>query len=134
MVVLDSSAIVAILLNEPDAPQLKAIVSQRHCIIGAPTLCEARMALDRHLPGRAWPTLERFVVDEGIEVLSFDEAMAAEGIAAFDRYGKGRGHPAQLNFGDCLSYAVAKCRNLPLLFKGGDFPHADLVPAYAPAV
>ncbi len=51
-----------------------------------------------------------------------------------NRYGKGRGHPAQLNFGDCLSYAVARSRNLPLLFKGDDFARTDLVPAYDPAL
>lgn len=133
MIALDTSAIVAIILDEPDAPKLKAIVSQRYCVIGAPTLCEARMALDRRLPGLAWQTLRQFVADEVVEVVSFDETMALVGIDAFTRYGKGRGHPAQLNFGDCLSYAVAKSRNLPLLYKGHDFARTDLVPAYDPA-
>lgn len=134
MIALDSSAVVAIILDEPEAPKLKVIVSQRYCVIGAPTLCETRMALDRRLPGRAWQTLERFVADGRIEVVAFDDAMAVTGIAAFHRYGKGRGHPAQLNFGDCLSYAVARSRNLPLLFKGDDFARTDLVPAYDPAL
>ena len=64
------------------------------------------------------------------------DTSASYGVAvdAFNRYGKGRGHPAQLNFGDCLSYAVARSRNLPLLFKGDDFARTDLVPAYGPAL
>ena len=74
------------------------------------------------------------MVDEDVEVITFDETMAVIGIAAFDHYGKGRGHPAQLNFGDCLSYAVARSRNLPLLFKGDDFRRTDLVPAYDSAL
>ncbi|MCJ2015065.1 type II toxin-antitoxin system VapC family toxin [Methylobacterium sp. J-076] len=132
MIALDSSAIVAILLGEPEASAFRGIVAQGRCLIGAPTLCEARMALNRRLRNRAAQALERIVADGHIEVVSFDETMSAIGIDAFNRYGKGRGHPAQLNFGDCLSYAVAKSRGLPLLFKGNDFGRTDLVPAYAP--
>jgi ribonuclease VapC len=134
MIIIDSSAIVAILLDGPEAFDFEGIIARRRCFVGAPTLCEARMALDKRLQERAEYAVLGLIQAKGIEVISFDEAMAAEGIAAFNRYGKGRGHPAQLNFGDCLSYAVAKCRNLPLLFQGGDFPHTDLVPAHAPAV
>lgn len=66
-------------------------------------------------------------------IAPFDNAMLNTALDAFACYGKGRGHPAQLNFGDCLSYAVAKTLALPLLFKGHDFGHTDVVPAYTPA-
>ena len=64
--------------------------------------------------------------DAEIELTAFDAEEAEVGLRAFRRYGKGSGHRAQLNFGDCLSYAMAKTRNLPLLFTGNDFVHTDV--------
>ena len=68
-----------------------------------------------------------------IEIIPFDEAQMRMAIDANLRYGRGSGHPAQLNFGDCFAYALARSRNLPLLFKGDDFIHTDVVPALKPA-
>jgi len=66
-----------------------------------------------------------------IEIVAVDRMIASAAINAFDRYGKGR-HPARLNLSDCFSYALARARDLPLLFKGGDFARTDVVPAWRP--
>ncbi|BAU90020.1 PilT protein domain-containing protein [Methylorubrum populi] len=69
---------------------------------------------------------DAFLATAGITVVSIDDAVARRAVDAFDTYGKGRGHPAQLNFADCLSYACAACHRVPILFKGRDFIHTDL--------
>jgi ribonuclease VapC len=66
-----------------------------------------------------------------IEIVAVDPSLAEVSVLAFDLYGKGR-HRARLNLGDCFSYALARSRNLPLLFKGDDFIHTDIVPAWRP--
>lgn len=65
--------------------------------------------------------------------VAFDVDQLAAARVAYSRYGRGSGHPARLNMGDCFSYALAKSRNLPLLFKGDDFIHTDIEPALKPA-
>jgi ribonuclease VapC len=72
--------------------------------------------------------LDALVERRGIEIVSFDRELARESRAAFIRFGKGR-HPAGLNFGDCVSYALAQARGLPLLYKGEDFAKTDVVSA-----
>ena len=62
----------------------------------------------------------------GVEIIPFDQHAAKLAVSAFRRYGKGRGHPAQLNFGDCMAYAASKTEAMPLLFKGDDFGHTDV--------
>jgi ribonuclease VapC len=66
-----------------------------------------------------------------IEIVAVDRTLAGAAVEAFDRYGKGR-HPARLNLSDCFSYALAKNRDVPLLFKGDDFGRTDIVPAWRP--
>lgn len=133
MIALDSSAIVAILLLEAEEAAFRRAIVGSGAIVGAPTLVETRMVLESNLPANAEGRLRAFLTDNGVAIVPFDAAMFGAAIAAFARYGKGRGHPANLNFGDCLSYAVSKIRAVPLLFKGNDFVHTDLVPAYSPA-
>jgi ribonuclease VapC len=133
VIAIDTSAIVAILLHEPEAEAYLRLILAEDAIVGAPTLVETCMVLEVKLPGRARDSVDRFLADSLIEVVAFDVAMFDAAGGAFLRYGKGRAHPAKLNFGDCLSYAVAKTRSAPLLFKGDDFVHTDLVPAYVPA-
>jgi ribonuclease VapC len=70
--------------------------------------------------------LDRFLLSELTETVAFDGVLEAIAADAFDRFGKGR-HPAGLNFGDCIAYALAKSRNLPLLFKGNDFSRTDIL-------
>ena len=84
--------------------------------------------LDRTAPW--WDDFLRgSVVAPIVVVVVFTSEMFAVAADAFDRYGKGRGHRAQLNFGDCLAYAVAKVQNVPLLYKGADFARTDIRPA-----
>jgi ribonuclease VapC len=83
--------------------------------------------------GNEGKRLATLVRDAELEIVAFSETEATVGAAAFRRFGKSSGHPAKLNFGDCFSYALAKSRNLPLLFKGDDFVHTDIVPAWKPA-
>ena len=69
--------------------------------------------------------MSTFLLNSRVSIVSFDFELSEIARAAFDRYGKGR-HPAKLNFGDCISYALAKARGLPLLFKGGDLALSDI--------
>jgi ribonuclease VapC len=73
--------------------------------------------------------MEMLLSRNDVHVVSFSVGMYRMAVAAFDLYGKGRGHPARLNFGDCMAYAVAKHHDIPLLFKGEDFARTDIVPA-----
>ena len=70
--------------------------------------------------------VDRFLSRPTVRVVAFGLEHYRLAAAAFDRYGKGRGHPAQLNFGDCMAYAVAKARDVPLLYKGDDFAQTDV--------
>lgn len=82
------------------------------------------MVMSRRSNGRSW--LDEFIVDEQVTIAAITPEVARLAADAFQRFGKGTGHKAQLNFGDCLSYAVAKSLDAPLLFKGEDFRHTDV--------
>lgn len=131
MIVLDSSAIVAIMLEEEEEEAFSEILGSNPAFVGAPTLVETRLVVDARLPA-AGDLLNKFLHDSAVTIVPFDAAMFVAAADAFTRYGRGR-HRARLNFGDCLSYAVASVMRLPLLFKGDDFVHTDIVPAYNPA-
>lgn len=133
MLVLDTSVIFAILAAEPEEDIFLKLLTAESALIGAPTLVETRMVVESHAPGRAKDMLDRLVARKSITIVHFDVAMFEAASEAFVRFGKGRGHPAKLNLGDCLTYAVAKVHALPLLFKGNDFVHTDIEPAYRPA-
>lgn len=124
--ILDSSAIIAILLREPGH---EALVDQlggaESPAVGAPTLAETGIVLTARQGERGRSLLERFLDESACEVVEFGAAHYGTAIDAFGRYGKGR-HPAALNFGDCLTYAVAKLSGEPLLAIGDDFPQTDL--------
>jgi ribonuclease VapC len=128
-VIVDASALMAIALAEPDAREmLEALTLAAKPRVPASTWLEAAMALDRRGDVRA-PGIFAAVLDRmQIEVVAVTPEHAALARVAWDRYGKGR-HRAQLNFGDCMVYAVAKAANAPLLFKGDDFIHTDIEPA-----
>ncbi len=124
--IVDSSALVAIVLKEPGWEDLLARIAEASAVaIGAPTLAETGAVLTARLGTQA-PRLLRALIDEGdIDVVPFVEEHARAAMDAFSRYGKGR-HPAGLNFGDCLTYAVAKLSGEPLLYVGNDFSKTDL--------
>ena len=124
--IVDSSAVVAILLQEPDHERLlDALLSDGSPGMSAATLLETSIVLAARLRRDPHVLLTQFVHDAGIRVIAFDEAHSAAALDAFLRYGKGR-HPASLNFGDCISYATAALAGQPLLYVGEDFAHTDL--------
>ncbi len=124
--ILDSSAIVAIVRAEPGYEEVLAELEAADSVaIGSPTLVETGMVLTGRLGLDARALLERFVQDFGVMVIPFGEAHWREALDAFRRFGKKR-HPAALNFGDCLTYAVARLSDRPLLCLGNDFSQTDL--------
>ena len=130
MIVVDTSALVAILRGEADAGRFAAAVADADpARVSAATVAETGIVmLGRH--GRAGADKVRTLLQEGrFQVESVTEEHAELAIDAYDRYGKGRGRKAKLNLGDCFSYALAKATGSPLLFKGADFTHTDLVAA-----
>lgn len=132
MIVVDTSAIVAIAKEEPDYQELGSAIADEGAIMGTPTVVEVKFVLSSVLDSAAIDTMiDRLGREGGLQVVAFTNEMADAAVAAFRRYGKGRGHPAQLNLGDCTSYAVARVLGLPLLFKGDAFRHTDIVPALA---
>lgn len=125
MIAVDSSALVAILLGEPDAERLaRTIQAQRNVITAANLFETAMVVLSRQGPD-AERDLRVLVEQFGMDVASVDDELAWAAQAAWRRFGKGR-HPAGLNFGDCFSYALAKSLGVPLLFKGDDFSQTDV--------
>lgn len=126
---VDASAISAILKNEPERRDFIGRIKRAgRCITSAVSAFEAAMALSP-ITGScssAMGEVRRFLQESRIEVVSLDNTILFELAVARDRYGKGTGHPAQLNLGDCVSYAMAKERSMPLLYKGNDFSKTDL--------
>ncbi|MFL5255174.1 MAG: type II toxin-antitoxin system VapC family toxin [Rhodopila sp.] len=124
--VVDTSAIMAILFNEPERAAFRAAIENapRRPLLSAMTLLEASIVAGGQR-GEAMLAVLDALVDETMEVVPLDEATVRVARDAFMRYGKGR-HSAGLNFGDCASYALAKARGRPLLMKGNDFPQTDI--------
>jgi ribonuclease VapC len=128
--VVDTSALVAIALHEPSRGLLLAAMEAAKIrLISTMTLLESGMVLRARMGQKAVGLLYQFVDAVISEVVPFDEAQARLALAAFERYGKGMGHPAQLNFGDCAVYALAVSRGEPVLATGDDFSATDL-PCY----
>jgi ribonuclease VapC len=124
--VLDSSAIVAIQLREPGYQRLvRRIDGAGAVVIGVPTLFETVMVLTARLGQDARPLVFAFLRRIEAIVIPFSEEHLDAAVTAFIRFGRGR-HPAALNFGDCISYAVASVAGMPLLFQGEDFAKTDI--------
>lgn len=127
---VDSSAIVAILTAEEDADRLADRIEAADApVTSAIAIFEAALGICR----KRYATVEEarddvraFLEAAGIEVVSIAGAEAEAALLAFSRYGKGRGHPAQLNMGDCFAYAVARTRDIPLLYRENDFSQTDI--------
>ncbi|MEP9378609.1 type II toxin-antitoxin system VapC family toxin [Aquabacter sp. CN5-332] len=129
MIALDTSAIVAIALGEPEAEAFTEIIGARRAYVAAPTVLEIKLVLTPRLGAYADAFLEALLSRPSIRCVDFTLPMYRLAADAFDRFGKGR-HAARLNFGDCMSYAVAKAHDVPLLFKGNDFAQTDIRPAF----
>jgi ribonuclease VapC len=125
--VVDTSAIVAILRDEPERQRfVDTILRADTAFISAVSLQEAGVVVvGRNGDETAWTLLDALVTHLKLEVVPHDAALATIARVAFLRFGKGR-HKAKLNFGDCAAYALAKSTGLPLLFKGDDFTQTDI--------
>ena len=127
--VVDSSAILAIVFSEPDQSlYLEAMLAEQVLTISAATLFECRLVALRKAGEAQENKLIAFLDRFKIDIVQFDEVQVGLAAGAFRRYGKGR-DKAALNFGDCFSYALAKSLSEPLLYKGGDFARTDIAAA-----
>ncbi|HEY5210949.1 MAG TPA: type II toxin-antitoxin system VapC family toxin [Stellaceae bacterium] len=127
--VLDSSAIVAILFQEEDAAQFSLAIEQSSSRkMSAGTYLETGIVIEKSGRTAGAEDFDRLIEETQIEIVPFNMEQARIAREAYRRYGKGN-HRAGLNFGDCFAYALAKVTNEPLLFKGDDFGRTDIVPA-----
>jgi len=127
---VDTSVIVALIAGEPDAPRYADLLAraERRLTSGLVVL-EAAMRLSTLLrldPVRAEALIHMLLDEAAITIIPIDGETATAAVAAFAVHGKGRGHPAQLNLADCISYACARTHGVPLLFKGDDFSRTDI--------
>jgi ribonuclease VapC len=129
-VIIDSSALIAVLRAEGDAAiYAAAIEAAQEPRISAVNYVEAAVVIDGRRDPVASRRFDDAVREAGIIIEPLDEDQARTAREAYRDFGRGSGHPARLNFGDCFAYALARCRGEPLLFKGGDFAHTDIAAA-----
>jgi ribonuclease VapC len=127
--IIDSSAVVAVLLLEPEAEQIATAISDAsHCRISSANWLEAAIVIDARGKPEARADFDKFFAETSTEILPVTAETVTRAREAYFRFGRGR-HKAALNFGDCFAYATASLAGEPLLFKGNDFPHTDIEPA-----
>ncbi len=130
---VDTSVVVAVLAREPEAGEFASKIEHAVTAFTAGhVLLEASMRLSTMLgvsPLEAEAAIHNMFSEAGIDIVPITVEIAHEAVSAFARFGKGRRHDAQLNFGDCLSYACARHHDVPLLFKGRDFAAIDITHA-----
>lgn len=132
MIVVDTSALLGIIFRESDWEELSiAVAKADRRVMSTFSYFEASAVLSHRLGSAAIDILDDTLIDPGLELLVFDRVQAELSRNTYCRYGKGH-HPAALNLGDCVSYALAKSLGAPLLFKGTDFERTD-VPVWRPA-
>ena len=125
--VLDTSAIIAAITNEQDSRHFRAAMADAESLlISSVAVLETKMVLFARLGLESVGLFDALLENAGIVVVPFDDEMARVAFNAFRHFGKGQGHPAQLNIVDCAVYALAKARSEPLLFKGEDFDRTDI--------
>lgn len=130
MIAIDTSALVAILRNEPErAAFLKLLQRTDPVLISPGTIVECRLVCHRRGGEALVARLDDLLAAMAVEIVPIENNDLDIAHAAFVRYGKGSGHPAGLNFGDLFSYALAKSRGVPLLYKGRDFAATDILSA-----
>ena len=128
MIAVDTSALIAIALREPERDTFMNLVSNNECLIGTVTVLECHMVLHDRVGMQGVAFIDALLRRPHVKLIDFNPDLLVIARRAFDQYGKGR-DAAGLNFGDCMSYAVAKFHDVPLLFKGDDFPLTDVRPA-----
>ncbi|MGH3690313.1 MAG: type II toxin-antitoxin system VapC family toxin [Microbacterium sp.] len=124
--IVDSSALVAILLDEPEAPRFASCLATEEVSLSAASLTETLLVLRGKAAEAIVSDLDELLRVTEVSIVPLDERQARLAGDAFVRYGRGSGSRARLNYGDCFSYALAITRNEPLLFKGQDFVHTDV--------
>lgn len=124
MIVVDTSALLAILLGEREADRFEILLAEADARLPVSCYLEASLSLRR----RRFPpaAIDRYLQETSVRFLIADERQARLAADADRRYGRATGHRARLNFGDCLAYAAAIANDAPLLFKGDDFGHTDV--------
>jgi ribonuclease VapC len=127
VIALDSSILVDIVKGEEDAEKLLDLLAGEECAIGTPTLVETRAWCTINLTAGSSRWLEHFIDAGPGSIVPFSREMANTASWAFATFGRASGHPAGLNFGDCMAYAVSAVLRVPLLFKGGDFGLTDVL-------
>ena len=127
---IDTSALIAIMGDEPERRIFNEFIDAESVpCISAASLLETRMVLFSRSGDAAILALDAYLLRSGITVVEVTPHVADIAFDAYRCFGKGAGHPANLNFGDCFSYALARFLDAPLLFKGDDFAQTDIVPA-----
>ncbi len=128
--IIDTSALIAILRDEFDAAAFaQAIGTTAHRRLSAANYLETALVIDASGDPIASRRFDDLIKEARISIEPVTEAHARIAREAFRDFGKGSGHPAKLNFGDCFAYALARATGEPLLFKGDDFNHTDIIPA-----
>jgi ribonuclease VapC len=132
-VIVDTSALIAVMRGEPDARTYSdALAASELISMSAGTYLEIAIVVDSRRDPVASRLLDKLIASARIEIEGVTAEQALMARAAYRDFGKGTGHPARLNFGDCFAYALAKVSDRPLLFKGDDFAHTDVTSALAP--
>jgi ribonuclease VapC len=127
MIVVDSSALIAVLFDEPEKQNFQGIIDgEEHCVLSAVNAHETACVLRRRNGIAAVTRFWQWLIDNEIEVVPFDEVQVRAAAVAFDRYGTGIDPKAQLNLSDCAAYALTRTMNCPLLFNGADFAETDV--------
>ena len=128
--IVDSSALIAIVLREPDSERYaEALAEAAEPRMSAATYLEAGIVADGPRDPVAMRVYDTVITFNRISIEPSTAEQARVARQAYRDFGRGSGHPAKLNFGDCMSYALAKVRDEPLLFKGDDFGHTDITSA-----
>jgi ribonuclease VapC len=126
-VIVDSSVLIAILTGGPNAEELNDLLSgAARPMLSVANYLEAAIVLDRQRSRGPGEKLDRYLAAGHVELAEVTESQARIARSAYRNFGKGSGHPAALNFGDCFAYALAIERDEPLLYKGDDFKHTDV--------
>jgi ribonuclease VapC len=128
--IIDTSALIAILRKEPDADRyVEALAAAAECRMSAATFLETAIVVDANRDPVLSRRLDALLAEVEVVVEPVTRSQAEIARQAYRDFGKGSGHPAALNFGDCFSYALARTSSEPLLFKGDDFTRTDVTPA-----
>ena len=130
--IVDSSALIAVLRAEPEADEFAELIVSGPTRISAANWLEASMVAHGERVSAGVALLDRLVEEATIEIEPVSVEQARRARLAFQRYGRGSGSPARLNLGDCFAYALSSVTGEPLLFKGEDFTHTDVLRAVGP--